>query len=206
MHHAILSAFEGLLAPNMQPGYIVYINVPPQTIDINIHPTKTEVKFEDDHTLYAILRAALKHSLGQFSIAPSLDFEHSQELEVPVGAPPPSQAPRVEVDTTFNPFENQSKSKQSWTALYEGLEDVSIPSPSASLFDNDVTHHQAPAFQFRNKYIVSTTKSGMLIVHQGRAHRRVLYERLLQQVDARSVPAQILAFPVQIPMNQASWS
>lgn len=204
MHHAVLSAFEGLLAPNMQPGYILYLDVPPQTIDINIHPTKTEVKFEDDHTLYAILRAALKHSLGQFSIAPSLDFEHSQELEVPVGAPPPSQAPLVEVDSTFNPFENQSKVKQSLTALNEGLEDVSIPTPSASLFDNDVTHHQAPAFQFRNKYIVSTTKSGMLIVHQGRAHRRVLYERLLQQVDSRSVPAQILAFPVQIPMNQAS--
>ena len=82
MHHAVMSAFEGLLAPNMQPGYIIYLDVPPQTIDINIHPTKTEVKFEDDHTLYAILRSALKHSLGQFSIAPSLDFDHSQDLEV----------------------------------------------------------------------------------------------------------------------------
>lgn len=204
MHHAVLSAFEGLLAPNMQPGYIIYLDVPPQTIDINIHPTKTEVKFEDDHTIYAILRSALKHSLGQFSIAPSLDFDHSQDFEVPVGAPPPSQAPRVEVDATFNPFASPSKSKQPWTALYDGLEELTDLPPSSSLFENDTVHHQAPSFQFRNKYIVTTTKSGMLIVHQGRAHRRVLYERLLKQVDARSVPAQILAFPVQIPMNQAS--
>lgn len=204
MHHAVMSAFEGLLAPNMQPGYIIYLDVPPQTIDINIHPTKTEVKFEDDHTLYAILRSALKHSLGQFSIAPSLDFDHSQDLEVPVGASPPVQAPKVEVDGTFNPFKNPSRSQQNWGALYEGLEDFSDPPGPNSLFENESLHHQAPTFQFQKKYIVSTTKSGMLIVHQGRAHRRVLYECLLKQMDGRSVPAQILGFPIHIPLNQAA--
>ena len=206
MHHAILSAFDGLLAPNMQPGYIVYINVPPQTIDINIHPTKTEVKFEDDHTLYAILRSALKHSLGQFSIAPSLDFEHSQELDVPVGSPPPKRAPRVEVDSDFNPFKNAPQPQQSWASLYEGLENVSIPSSSSSLFENETLQHHAPTFQFRNKYIISTTKSGLLMMHQGRAHRRVLYESLLQQIDSRSVPAQMLAFPIHFSMNQSTLS
>ena len=116
----------------------------------------------------------------------------------------PVQAPKVEVDSTFNPFKNPSRSQQNWGALYEGLDDFSDPPSPNSLFENESLHHQAPTFQFQKKYIVSTTKSGMLIVHQGRAHRRVLYECLLKQIDGRSVPAQILAFPIHIPLNQAA--
>ncbi|MGB0393551.1 MAG: DNA mismatch repair protein MutL, partial [Flavobacteriaceae bacterium] len=83
LHHAVLAAFEGLLSQNFQPGYFLYLNVPPNQLDINIHPTKTEVKFEDEHALYAVLRAAIKHSLGQFSIAPVLDFSKDSSFETP---------------------------------------------------------------------------------------------------------------------------
>ena len=109
LHHAVLAAFEGLLSPNMQPGYMLYLTVPTETIDVNIHPTKTEVKFEDDHALYAIIRSALKHSLGQFNVSPVLDFERNQSFDVPVESKPPTQSPSIQVDRNFNPFNEIKK-------------------------------------------------------------------------------------------------
>ncbi len=90
LHHAVMSAFEGLLSPNHQPGYYLYLTVPPKQLDINIHPTKTEVKFEEEHAIYAVLRAAVKHSLGQFSIAPVLDFTQDKSLDTPLQTAPSS--------------------------------------------------------------------------------------------------------------------
>ena len=134
LHHAVLAAFEGLLGPNMQPGYMLYLTVPTETIDVNIHPTKTEVKFEDDHALYAIIRSALKHSLGQFNVSPVLDFDHNQSFDVPVGSKPPTQSPSIQVDRNFNPF-NENQKGNDWEPLYEGLQDVTIPSQNEQIFD-----------------------------------------------------------------------
>lgn len=109
LHHAILAAYEGLLKDATHPGYFIYLKLPPNTIDINIHPTKTEIKFDDDSALYAIIRATVKHSLGQFSIAPVLDFNRNPELDTPYemqGAP--SVRPTIAVDTNYNPFEEKS--------------------------------------------------------------------------------------------------
>jgi DNA mismatch repair protein MutL len=194
LHHAVLAAFEGLLGPNMQPGYMLYLTVPTETIDVNIHPTKTEVKFEDDHALYAIIRSALKHSLGQFNVSPVLDFDRNQSFDVSVGSKPPTQSPSIQVDRNFNPF-NDNKKGNDWVPLYEGLQDVTIPSQNEQIFDEDRINTYSPSLQFHKKYIITTRAEGLIIIHQQRAHQRVLYESLLRQIKHRSVPSQVLAFP-----------
>ena len=105
LHHAVMAAYEGLLKEGCQPSYFIYLNVPPHSIDINIHPTKTEIKFDDEHALYAILRASVKHSLGQFSVAPVLDFERDAALDTPYDFKDRDAiVPVIEVDGGFNPF------------------------------------------------------------------------------------------------------
>ena len=105
LHHAIKTAYEGLLAEGVYPGYFIFFDLEPHTIDINIHPTKTEVKFENEQSLYAILRSAIKHSLGMFQIAPTLDFDRDPNLDLPYQEKgQPTQAPKIEVDRDFNPF------------------------------------------------------------------------------------------------------
>jgi len=136
LHHAVSAAFEGLLRPGYQPGYFLYLTVDPKTIDINIHPTKTEVKFEEEQSLYAILRSAVKHSLGIFQVMPTLDFEQNASMEVPysfkdkTAVPPP-----IEVDSNFNPFKSEgnsrltsSKKDPQWEGLYSGLQAEEITS------------------------------------------------------------------------------
>ncbi|MBR62919.1 MAG: DNA mismatch repair protein MutL, partial [Flavobacteriaceae bacterium] len=205
LHHAVLAAFEGLLGPNMQPGYMLYLTVPTETIDVNIHPTKTEVKFEDDHALYAIIRSALKHSLGQFNVSPVLDFDRNQSFDVPVGSKPPTQLPSIQVDRNFNPF-NENQNGNDWEPLYEGLQDVTIPSQNEQIFDDDRINTHSPTLQFHKKYIITTRAEGLIIIHQQRAHQRVLYESLLRQIKQRSVPSQVLAFPIQVEMNQQQFA
>lgn len=201
LHHAVLAAFEGLLGPNMQPGYLLYLTVPTETIDVNIHPTKTEVKFEDDHALYAIIRSALKHSLGQFNVGPVLDFDRNQSLDVPVGSKPPTQSPSIQVDRNFNPF-NENQKGNDWEPLYEGIKDVTIPSHKEQIFDDKLINTHSPTLQFHKKYIITTNADGLMIIHQQRAHQRVLYESLIRQIKYRSVPSQVLAFPIEVEMNQ----
>ena len=201
LHHAVLAAFDGLLGPNMQPGYLLYLTVPTETIDVNIHPTKTEVKFEDDHALYAIIRSALKHSLGQFNVGPVLDFDRNQSLDVPVGSKPPTQSPSIQVDRNFNPF-NENQKGNDWEPLYEVTKDVTIPSHKEQIFDDKLINTHSPTLQFHKKYIITKNADGLMIIHQQRAHQRVLYESLIRQIKHRSVPSQVLAFPIEVEMNQ----
>ncbi|MCG2611171.1 DNA mismatch repair endonuclease MutL [Flavobacterium sp. SM15] len=144
LHHAIMAAYEGLLKDASQPSYFLYLDVPPHTIDINIHPTKTEIKFDDDQALYAILRSSVKHSLGQFNVAPILDFERDASLDIPYDyKDKESETPLIQVDSNFNPFADEKPSKAfssssggshsfgsgfkkqesqaSWESLYVGL-------------------------------------------------------------------------------------
>ena len=178
LHHAVLAAFEGLLGPNMQPGYLLYLTVPNETIDVNIHPTKTEVKFEDDHALYAIIRSALKHSLGQFNVSPVLDFDRNQSFDIPVGSKPPTQSPSIQVDRNFNPFYEIQRGND-WEPLYEGLQDVTIPSYNEQIFDDESINTHSATLQFYKKYIITSRAGVLIIIHQERAHQRVLYESCL---------------------------
>ncbi len=205
LHHAVLAAFEGLIRPDSYPGYFLYLEVDPGTIDINIHPTKTEVKFDDEHTLYAILRSTIKHSLGQFNVVPSLDFEQDQNLETPYAYKDKNAVlPGVTVDSGFNPFKEERRSVtsatykkergRSWESMYIGLETmdtdeafgsirVESDSITGSIFEGqqDSMESVATTFQLRRKYIVTTIKSGMVVIDQSRAHQRVLYEKIFAQ-------------------------
>ncbi|MFC7443711.1 DNA mismatch repair endonuclease MutL [Mesoflavibacter profundi] len=235
LNHAINSAFEGLLKDGAQPSYFLNLTVNPQTIDINIHPTKTEIKFDDEHTLYAILRSAVKHSLGQFNIAPVLDFERDANLDTPYNYQQ-KNAPSVEVDRTFNPFEeevkpiNTTSSSNSfsgaktfkkekvanWEGLYVGLEsntnaietdfsEVTFESEpeTTSIFDNDKdVEHKQTTYQLNNKFIISTIKSGMLVIDQHRAHQRVLYEDYLKHITVKEGVSQQLLFPLELHFSK----
>lgn len=222
LNHAISSAFEGLLKEGTHASYFLNLTVNPQTIDINIHPTKTEIKFDDEHTLYAILRSAVKHSLGQFNIAPVLDFERDANLDTPYSYQQKGM-PSVEVDRSFNPFQEEKVSRSnsitfkkeqeaSWEGLYVGLESKSTVSQQefsdeqfesehteTSIFDetNQVEQKQS-SYQLHNKYIISTIKSGMLVIDQNRAHQRVLYEDFLKNITVKEAMSQQLLFPLQL--------
>ena len=229
LHHAVMNAYEGLLRPDTVPGYFIFLQVPADSIDINIHPTKTEIKFENEQSLYAILRAAVKHSLGQFNIRPVLDFEANQNLETPYNQRHQSAPlPQVEVDRNFNPFlgegspseqrKNYAKApKDSWTALYEGLGEgqyregakthwiVESDAPSEALFDEGALDalSDITSFQVDRKYILTRVKSGLLIIDQQRAHQRVLYEQFLENISLKEPVSQTLLFPMKLPFDPA---
>ena len=224
LHHAIMSAYEGLLKEGNQPSYFLYLQVPPHTIDINIHPTKTEIKFDDEHSLYAILRSAVKHSLGQFNVAPVLDFERDSNLDTPYQyKDKEADFPTIQVDSSFNPFANDKPAAKSlssfgsykretttasWESLYVGLkqdtqeiETFSFESEevTSKLFYEDVVETKTTStYQIHKKYIVSAIKSGMLVIDQGRAHQRVLYEQFLTNITVQKASSQQLLFPLEL--------
>ena len=224
LHHAVMNAYDGLLPNGAQPSYFIYLHVPPNTIDINIHPTKTEIKFDDEHALYAILRSSIKHSLGQFNVAPALDFDRDPNLDTPYEYQnKTADYPTVQVDSTFNPFMDEKPSKsysgggasyrkaetsQSWESLYVGLKQDTVEvepfafeneEVTASLFDEKEEEQTIKrTYQIHKKYIVSPIKSGMVIIDQSRAHQRVLYEQFLTNMTVHQASSQQLLFPLQL--------
>lgn len=199
LHHAVLAAFEGLLSPDHQPGYFLFLKVPPNQLDINIHPTKTEVKFEDEHALYAVLRAAIKHSLGQFSIAPVLDFLKDNTLETAYSQHKAEPvAPRVSVNPNFNPFASSAKSeKPSQMVSFEDNITSEIPKPLIEAKSDTINF----SFQYAQKFLVAPYQYGVLLVHQRRAHERVLYETYMREWETQEVLSQQLAVPFALTLD-----
>lgn len=200
MHHAVLSAFEGLLSQQHQPGYFLHLSIPPKQLDINIHPTKTEVKFENEHAVYAVLRAAIKHSLGQFSIAPALDFSKDHTLDTSYAQYKSAPvAPRVSVDSSFNPFTSSSKSFS--PSKHIRFEDIPIGEKAAPLLKESDKIHVHYAFQWEQKYLVAPHENGVLLVHQRRAHERVLYEHFMRIWETEQISSQSLAIPLALTLD-----
>ena len=226
LNHAVTAAFEGLLKDKAFPSYFLYLTVDPKSIDINIHPTKTEIQFDDEHALYAILRSSIKHSLGQFNVAPVLDFERDPSLDTPYDFKNRSVGtPQIEVDRNFNPFKNESgsgsgfrssfkKGPGDWEGLYTGLNSDSnlIDLKQIEFESEEVTGNLFGAsktvetpnstFQLNKKYIISTLKNGMLVIDQHRAHTRILYEELLKSITLSAAVSQQLLFPLILQFNQ----
>ncbi len=228
LNHAITAAFEGLLKEKSYPGYFLSLQVDPKSIDINIHPTKTEIKFDNEHNLYAIIRSAVKHSLGQFQVAPILDFKRDSSMDTPYSYKNKTiTSPAIEVDSNFNPFTNQikqntktsnytstkypKKSTESWKGLYVGLASKISPSTNQEKvisFESEVTtgsffeemhiEQEQITLQIQNKYIVSKIKSGMMVINQHRAHERILFEEFLKHITLKKAMSQQLLFPVII--------
>ncbi|MES2411582.1 MAG: DNA mismatch repair endonuclease MutL [Bacteroidota bacterium] len=228
LHHAVMAAYEGLLKDGCQPSYFLYLDVPPHTIDINIHPTKTEIKFDDEHALYAILRSSIKHSLGQFNVAPVLDFDRDPNLDTPYQYQnKEAEYPTIQVDRQYNPFSDEKPNKSfasssnykkpeaqpSWESLYVGLKQASHDiaemtfendAVTSSLFEeNEIEQEVKRSYQILKKYIVSPIKSGMVIINQKRAHERILYEEFLTSMTVHQASSQQLLFPLQLYYSTA---
>jgi len=223
LHHAVCAAFEGLIKTDVHPGYFIYLEVNPESIDINIHPTKTEIKFDDEHSIYAMLRASIKHSLGQFNIAPVLDFQRQNELDTPYeySRKQSLSIPTIEVDRDFNPFKEDKGGghfsgpsfkkvpSATWEALYtqqnferqEQRVEFEVPS-KVGLFEQQPVEVNHRSFQFQNKYILTPIKTGLMIIHQNFAHQRILYEEFLKNITVKEAISQQLLFPLDLHFSR----
>lgn len=218
LHHAVLSAFDGLLPPDFHPMYFIYLEIDPKHIDINIHPTKTEIKFDDEKSVYAILRSAVKRALGMFQVSPTIDFEIDQrELpQRPAGLP---QKPVISVNPNYNPFEVDPSGprgsvppRPSRTEIAQSLDwyvqNQSMPNTndawrqmeSATPMLVEVAHHIETPFQLHGGYVVCAINGQLCIVHQRRAHERILFEHYRKLIQQQSVASQQMLFPQQVDL------
>jgi DNA mismatch repair protein MutL len=212
-HRAVMQAYEKLIQPGGMPDYFIYFTVDPTTIDVNIHPTKTEIKFENERPVWQVLTSSVRESLARTNAVPTIDFDNRAEmLDIPVFNPQSERkAPALQTSHDYNPFERQSITDD-WKKLYEGFENSA---PSMPLHETIYSEAEAeksgsffcetasPCFQYKNRYIITSLKSGLVIVDQHRAHVRVLYERYMKNMKKRSAVSQKLIFPEIIDLTAA---
>ncbi|MEJ5265187.1 MAG: DNA mismatch repair endonuclease MutL [Bacteroidales bacterium] len=217
-HKAVMQAYEKVLAPGFQPSYLIFFEVDPQKIDVNIHPTKTEIKFEDEQALWQILNAAVRESLGKFNVVPSLDFETEMAIPIPVPSKnEPVKIPTININPEYNPFEKGSEKdsfprssedilvKQNlpyWETLLSGFENEprqTTAFPSEQQEDAIGVHRKF--VQIKGKYIVIPSKSGFMLIDQRRAHERILFEQFLSVYKGSHQPTQRQLFPQTIALS-----
>lgn len=260
-HKAVMDAYEQLIPAGEQISYFIYLEVDPANIDVNIHPTKTEIKFENEQAIWQILSAAVKESLGKFSAIPTIDFDTEDMPDIPAFEQArPIEPPKVHYNTDFNPFKtssassyggvgNYSRSKVEWEGLYSGLEKASrmnepmeeepfaedtvtdvasatnsneklsegigtsffqetvSAGASTSLYGNEAAVEKgAQHFQFKGRFILTSVKSGLMLIDQHRAHVRVLFERYMSQIRQKQGMSQGVLFPeiIQFPASEAA--
>lgn len=225
-HRAVMSAFEPLISANENPSYFIYLQVDPSSIDVNIHPTKTEVKFENEQALWQILMVTIKESLGKFNAVPSIDFDTADAVDIPIFDPSKKVAmPKVSVNPHYNPFRAASgenhrpaNPKFDWEQLYKGFENEkntsgtpepeNIPTalfPSSSKDEAQITDgNTAPEhYQYKQKYILTSVKSGLMFIDQHRAHMRILFDKYLEQIKNKKGVSQRVLFPEIIELSTA---
>lgn len=223
-HKAVLTAFDRLIPAGEQIPYFIYFDVNPEDIDVNIHPTKTEIKFENEQTIWQILMAAVKDSLGRFNDVPSIDFDTEGRPDIPVFDPMAgaSSAPKLNFNPEYNPFKETPASSvvtgrksvpDSWETLYEDaanseeqelfmLDEDSSNTEDSVTSGGSVIDEKSPAhYQYKGKYIMTAVKSGLMIIDQHRAHVRILYERYLSQINGKGGKSQQMLFPEMVQFS-----
>ena len=225
-HKAVMQAYEQLIPAGEQPNYFIYFTLDPATIDVNIHPTKTEIKFENEQPIWQILMAATREALAKSSAIPTIDFDVEDAIDIPVYNPvkeaAPYKAPRVQVNSGYNPFETSSYKKPEfdWSKLYNDFEgdrnairqgaeltgsflapDISEPTIEADevavqdtsgSLFNDVSN---PCYQYKGKYIITSLKSGLALIDQHRAHVRILFDQYITNIRQQRGASQQVLFP-----------
>lgn len=205
-HKAVMNAFEQLITSDEKPSYYIYFEVNPESLDVNIHPTKTEVKFENELALWQILMVSVKESLGKFNAVPSIDFNREDAPEIPVFNPSANtKMPKINIDPSYNPFHNLnhestklSSPQFGWENLYKGFEKEELPvdntliSNSDNIIENEIYPEH---YQYKQKYILTSVKSGLMIIDQQRAHIRILFEKYIVQIRNRKGVSQRVLFP-----------
>lgn len=224
---AVAEAFSGLVPDGEQVPYFLYLTIDPANIDVNISPTKTEIKFENEPAIWQIIHAGIKESLGRFSATPTIDFDNARETEIPVmnESRTDVKAPVLTIDTSYNPFAKSGVSSRpegnaggirpkvpagDWADLYGQLlsdrgeenvvDNTLFPSEPSPEFEVGTAH-----FQYKGQYVVSTSSAGLMIVSQYRAHVRILYDRYMAQMARRENVSQGLLFPelLTLPSSDA---
>lgn len=208
---AVMLPFERLIPQGEQVPYFIYFEVNPEDIDVNIHPTKTEIKFENEQAVWQILSASVREAVGLFNDVPTIDFDTEGRPDIPVYNPNENApAPKVNYNPHYNPFDDtpqstlQSKNNSRWEDLYAGLQ--TSEEPDLGLFpDTDkeeegtvsrMIEDKSPAhYQYKGRYVMTAVKSGLLVIDQHRAHVRILFEQYLRQVAQRSGTSQKVLFP-----------
>ena len=226
LHHAIENAFQQLIPKDSFPAYFIYLEVDPKTLDVNIHPTKTEVNFQDIKSIYAILHSSIRQSIGKFNLTPSLDFETEPSMEIPplpLGAE--VKQPTITVDPHYNPFEKKVRpqfeiplpprgkgNEDQWKPLYDPLKDVNFKSIIPADERQDVQHHidwekdsvlrqKIRPFQVQNRFIVGSTPSGIAILDPQKARERIFYERLINSLENNQPSMQHQLHPKTILLS-----
>ena len=207
-HYAVMEAFSHLIPEGNQVPYFIYFEVSPASIDVNIHPTKTEIKFENEQEIWSILLAAVRDALGKFNAVPTIDFDVEGRPDIPAfqsGGYSEVKAPRVQVNTSFNPFSKHSESQKStrqWEKLYEQATAASVHSePRSEMLFPESDERSTQHFQYKGQYILTAVQSGLMIVDQRRAHIRILYERYLAQMKEHDAATQGLLFPELLELS-----
>ena len=223
---AVMTAYDRLVPQGEQVPYFLYFDVNPNDIDVNIHPTKTEIKFENEQAIWQILMAAVKESIGMFNDVPSIDFDTEDKPDIPVYNPDvasSASAPKISLNPHYNPFKSSPSSRkptavkpvdEQWEQLYEGLNDQDSVEREADIFESEseteintsqsILAEKSPAhYQYKGKYVMTAVKSGLMIIDQHRAHVRVLYERYLEQIQQQTSHSQKVLFPevLQFPVS-----
>lgn len=242
-HKAVLSCYDGLISSECQPSYFINFQVDPETIDVNIHPQKHEIKFENEQPVWQILTAAIKESLGRYNAASAIDFDTIDAPDIPAFCPDNSAAPEEDIDLHFNPFKTErTRPAEGSRPAYQRPTESAIPADWSKLYDDfamrkqETLHssimnsgadagtdvpatsvpmlEQAPAlmqaaeerpamFQLKGRYIVTPSKSGLMLIDQHRAHMRVLFDRYQELTRQGAVPSQRLIFPEAVTLEPA---
>ena len=227
-HKAVMEAYERLIPAGEQVSYFIYFDVDPKNIDVNIHPTKTEIKFENEQAIWQILAAAVKETLGRFSAVPSIDFDTEDMPDLPAfgGASVP-EPPKVSYDSGFDPFKSAASvsyggghtrsASGDWEQLYAGVARASkMNEPEADLLPDEeelvtaslvpeepVVERGAQHFQLKGRFILTSVKSGLMLIDQHRAHVRVLFDRYMEQIRTRKGVSQGVLFPEVVELTPA---
>lgn len=230
LNHAVLNAFEEVLSADSYPLYVLFIDIDPAKIDINVHPTKTEIKYQDEKAIYAIIRSAVKRSLGRYNISPTLDFNQETGFSQMIShkAPEDIVPPAISFNPDFNPFSNERKEREipflrnsqeerksiskNWGSLYEIVDPEAHQSGleldsnrQVEIENKDLKIVGKQIFQLHNRFIISQIKSGFMLIDQQAAHERILFERFLQHLESRQGASQQSLFPQTITLNSVDF-
>ena len=209
---AVQTAYSAMLPSDYQPSFFIYFDIAPEAIDVNIHPTKTEIKFADEQTIFQILMASVREALGKFTLAPQIDFDTQGSIDIPAATGGAVCKPQVTVDPNYNPFHTRGtiypdRAPKNWESLYEGVQgsefriqnsEVRSQSSDFSFQNSEFRLQDAenyPMWQYGGKYIFVQTESGLMMVNQHRAHIALLYHQFLEQLGHAQGAMQQLLFP-----------
>lgn len=218
LNHAVYEAYRQLMPHDSHPAYYLFLEVDPKNIDINIHPTKTEIKFIDEKTIYALLHSTIKRALGKANVGPSLDFDSEMSFN-PSSASSAKNvtAPAINYNPDFNPFKAktflshaepiiQNSNKKNWETLYEGFKknpEELVDQPLSHLNENEIQNESVTykTFQISGKYIITSFSNNIILIDQQRAHERVLYEHFVKTKEQNPIASQQVLFPVHMELG-----